>query len=133
MTSAEIIGALLYAHEPLTAVVPVDRIKGGRLPDETAMPWLLVREISIIDRYPLKSPGWYRSTARVSVMVRAASFDDQIAVMKLVRSIPRGAIGTVGDATSVVVHTFGGGPDVIGPGDSFEKTQDFRVAFDTLD
>ena len=41
------------------------------------MPWLLVREVSLVDRHALKSPGWYRSTARVSVMVRAASYADQ--------------------------------------------------------
>lgn len=133
MTSAEIIGAMLRRLEPLIAVVPVERIKGGRMPDGTPMPWLLVREVSIIDWRALRSHGWYRSTARVSVMVRAASYAEQLEVMKLVRQLPQGAIGTVGDASSVVVHTAGGGPDVLGPADTFEKTQDFRVGFDTTE
>ncbi len=133
MTGAEIMGVLLYAHEPLTAVVPTDQIKGGRLPDGTPLSSLLVRTVSLIDRQPLVHPGWFRSTARVSVMVRAASYDDQIAVIRLVRALPKGAIGAVGEARNVVVQTAGLGPDVIGPGNTYEQTQDFRVAFDALD
>ncbi|MEG8040499.1 hypothetical protein QP166_14530 [Sphingomonas sp. LR60] len=133
MTSVEILGLLLRGHEPLTDVVPIARIKAGRLPEDAALPSLLIREVSIVDRHTLRRTGWSRSTARVSVMVRAVSYADQLAVMKLVRGIPTGAIGAVGDAGSVVVHLAGGGPDVIGPADTFEKTQDFRVAFDTLD
>lgn len=133
MTGAEIMGALLYAHAPLTSVVPTNQIKGGRLPDGTPLTSLLVRTVSLIDRQPLVHPGWFRSTARVSVMVRAASYDDQIATIRLVRSVPKGALGTVGAAENVVVLTAGLGPDVIGPGNTYEQTQDFRVAFDSLD
>jgi hypothetical protein len=133
MTGAEIMGVLLYAHEPLLAVVPTDQIKGGRLPDGTPLSSLLVRTVSLVDRQPLVHPGWFRSTARVSVMVRAASYDNQIAVIRLVRALPKGAVGDVGEARNVVVQTAGLGPDVIGPGNTYEQTQDFRVAFDALD
>lgn len=133
MTGAEIMGVLLYAHAPLVVVVPTEQIKGGRLPDGTPLPSLLVRTVSLIDRQPLIHPGWFRSTARVSVMVRAASYDEQNAVIRLVRAVPKGAIGHVGEARNVVVLTAGLGPDVIGPANTFEQTQDFRVAFDALD
>ena len=133
MTGAEILGVLLYEHAPLTAVVPTDQIKGGRLPDGTPLPSLLVRVVSLIDRQPLVHPGWFHSTARVSVMVRAESYDDQNALIRLVRALPKGRIGAVGDATNVAVQMAGLGPDVIGPGNTYEQTQDFRVAFDAPD
>ncbi|MEH3121982.1 MAG: hypothetical protein PGN16_08390 [Sphingomonas phyllosphaerae] len=133
MTGAEVLGVLLYAQAPLTAFIPTNRIKGGRLPDGAALPSLLVRVVSLLDRQPLVHPGWFRSDALVSVMVRAESYDDQNKAIRLVRAVPKKAVGTVGTARNVVVLTAGLGPDVIGPGNTFEQTQTFRVAFDAFD
>lgn len=130
MTGSDIVGSLLRGHAPLTAIVPEASIKGGRLPDGTALPALLVRTISVIDRQPLRRSGWVRRTDRVAVAVRAASYKDQNAIVALVREACAGRIGDLGGGARVAILTAGLGPDVNGPGNSFEQTQDFRVSFD---
>ncbi len=132
MTGAGIIGTLLLADAGVIAKVAARHIKAGRLADGTGLPSVLVRVVSVTDRQPLKRAGWERSTARVAVTVRAASYRGQNAAIAAIRKMPRGAVGTVGAAENVVVLTAGLGPDVNGPGDTFEQTQDFRVSFDTL-
>lgn len=130
MTGAEIIGGLLREYTPLTAAVAVDSIKGGKLPEGVALPALLVRVVSLIDRQPLKRAGWDRSVARVSVTVRAASYREQGEVVHLVRQCCAGWIGDLAGAERIAILTAGLGPDLLGPGDSFEQAQDFKVSFD---
>ncbi|HEY9581114.1 MAG TPA: hypothetical protein VIR65_14770 [Rhizorhapis sp.] len=130
MTGSDIIGALLREHQPLINVVPLANIKAGMLPEGQPLPALLVRTVSLVDRQPLKRGGWCRSVARIAVTVRAASYRDQGAIIALVRDCCRGRIGDIGGGTRVSILTAGLGPDVIGPGNSFEQTQDFRVSFD---
>ncbi len=130
MTGVDIVGALLRAESAVTIVVPLGSIKAGRLPEAITLPALLVRMVSSVDRQPLKRRGWYRATDRVSVAVRAVSYDQQAAVMKLVRNCCAGRVGNIGGGTSVSILTAGLGPDINGPGDSFEQTQDFRVSYD---
>lgn len=130
MTGGDIIGALLRADAAVTALVPEASIKGGRLPEGQPLPALLVRTVSLVDRQPLKRSGWVRSVARVAVTVRAASYRDQNEIIKLVRDCGAGKTGNIGGGTRVSILTAGLGPDVNGPGGSFEQTQDFRVSFD---
>jgi len=130
MTGADIIGALLLADAAVTNRVPVGRIKAGRLPEGVDLPALLVRVISIVDRHALVRSGWERRTARVSVTVRAASYRDQSEIIELVRQCCAGRVGNIGGGTRVSILTAGTGPDVSGPGNSFEQAQDFRVSFD---
>lgn len=130
MSGNDIIGALLLASADLVAVVQPDSIKAGRLPDDTPLPALLVRTVSVIERHPLKRSGWERTTARISVAVRAANYLQQEQVIGLVRACCAGRTGNIGGGTRVSILTAGLGPDVNGPGDTFEQTQDFRVSFD---
>lgn len=130
MTGADILGALLYDYPPLLAVVPVERIKGGRLPPDTPLPALLVRTISSVDRPRLKRGFADRVLDRVSVTVRAASYDDQIRTLDLVVEACSHQRGAIAGAANVSVLTAGRGPDLSGPGDSFEQAQDFRIGFD---
>ena len=130
MSGVAIIGALLARHAPLLAALPAGQIKAGMLPDGIAMPALLVRLVSMTDWQPLKRSGWVRSTARVSVAVRATSYRQQGAIIRLVRDACSGFVGDIAEAERVSVLTAGLGPDVIGPGNSFEQTQDFTVRFD---
>jgi len=130
MTGVTIIGALLRADASLLAVVPADRIKAGRLPDGVALPALLVRTVSSIDRQTLKRGVTVRTTDRVSVTVRAASYRDQRAVIEMVRAACAGRVGDIGGGSRVSILTAGTGPDVNGPANSFEQAQDFRVSFD---
>ena len=130
MTGADIVAALLLADPAVTAFVPATRVKLGRLPDGVPLPALLARTVSSVDRQPLKRPAIVRVTDRVSVTVRAASYRDQVAAMKLVRRCCAGRTGDVGGGSGVSILTAGMGPDLNGPADSFEQTQDFRVSFD---
>jgi hypothetical protein len=126
----DIIGALLQADADLTAVVLPKSIKAGRLPDDTPLPALLVRTVSVVERHLLKRSGWERTTARISVAVRTVNYLQQEQVIKLVRRCCAGRTGNIGGGTRVSILTAGLGPDVNGPGDTFEQTQDFRVSFD---
>ncbi|APR51991.1 hypothetical protein CA223_06820 [Sphingomonas koreensis] len=132
MTGAEIVGELLRAYVPLTQRVPSANIKGGRLPEGIPLPALLVRTVSSNERQPLTNGAKVRRWARVSVTVRAASYADQIDILELVRKPLRGWTGHLGTATDIAIAVAGEGPDLLGPGDSFEQAQDFRVTWDAM-
>ncbi|NYT43106.1 hypothetical protein HZY97_20190 [Sphingomonas sp. R-74633] len=129
MTGASIIGELLRSTAAITAVVPAERIKGGRLPDGIELPALLVRTTSSLDRQNLKRTATTRRKDRVSVTVRAATYREQGAVIELVRTTLGGLVADIG-GKRVPILTAGTGPDLAGPADTFEQTQDFRVSFD---
>lgn len=130
MSGVTIVGTLLRAHAPLLAEVPAARIKGGHLPENGPLPALLLRTVSVIDRQTLVRGTVVRSTERVAVTVRAASYRDQRAIIALVRDRCAGWTGDIAGCGRISILTAGLGPDVNGPGDSFEQTQDFRVSYD---
>ena len=130
MTGVDIVGALLIADQDLIKAIPVERIKAGALSENVALPALLVRTVSSVERLALKRGDTVRTADRVSVTVRAATYAEQTAVIRMVRSICAGRTGAVGEASSVSIVSAGTGPDARGPGNSFEQTQDFRVSFD---
>jgi len=130
MTGVDIVGELLNSDEPLIAAVAAGQIKAGALPDGVVLPTLLVRMTSNVERQMLKRGATVRTIERISVTVRAASYRDQGAVMKLVVKACAGRTGSIAGADNVSVLTAGRGPDLRGPGNSFEQTQDFRVSFD---
>jgi hypothetical protein len=130
MTGVDIIGALLRDSAEITAQVTA--IKAGSLPDATALPALLVRLVSSVERQPLVRGGSVRLTDRVAVTVRANSYREQAAITQLVRNVCAGRTGTIAGATEVAVNSAGTGPDVGGPANSFEQTQDFKVGFNAL-
>ena len=139
MSGFAVIGELLRADPALQVFLAarggltVDRqVKAGRLADAVALPALLVRTISVIDQQMLKRVGWVRVTARVSVTVRAANYEDQVEAIRLVRLCCAGKTGDIGGGTRVSILTAGTGPDLAGPADSFEQAQDFRVSADEL-
>ena len=130
MTGVEIVGAILRDHPALVERISVGRIKAGSLPDNILLPALLLRTVSSIDRQWLKRSDVWRVTDRVSVAVRASSYADQIAIIQIVKRLCGGLTGDIGGALRVSILTAGTGPDVGGPANSFEQTQDFRVSFD---
>ncbi len=130
MSGVTIIGALLEAHTELLAILPVDGIKAGRFPDGIALPALLLRSVSTVEEQYLRRGGLVRTTERVSVTLRSASYHQQDDILPLVRKACAGKIGTIAGFERVSVLTAGTGPDVNGPANSFEKAQDFRVSFD---
>lgn len=130
MTGLEIVGAILEKHEPLLELVDVDSIKAGKLPDGVVLPALLLRTVSSIDRQFLKNSGFFRVIDRVSVAVRAASYEEQIAIIRIVKRCCGGLTGDIGGGLRVTILNAGTGPDLGGPANSFEQTHDFRVSFD---
>ena len=96
------------------------------------LPALLVRTVSVIDRQPLKRVGLVRRTDRVSVAVRAENYRDQVEAIRLIRKCCSGRTGNIGGGLNVSVLTAGTGPDINGPGNTFEQTQDLRVSFDAM-
>lgn len=131
MTGVDIIGALLRADAGLAAVVPNERIKAGQLPDNVVLPALLVRLVSSVEQLTLVRGGVVRLSERISVTVRAANYRDQVSIVGMVRSICAGRIGDIGGGTRVAILNSGTGPDVLGPANSFEQSQDFKVSFNT--
>lgn len=132
MTGADIVGALLLADAPVLAKVAAASIKAGKLPDDVVLPALLVRVVSSLERQQLKRVGKVLMTDRIAVMVRAVSYIDQTDIIGLVREACAGKTGDVGGGESVSILNAGVGPDLIGPGDTFEQSIDLRVNYAVL-
>lgn len=132
MSGTAIIGMLLNQYPQLHALIPPPMIKAGALPEKITLPALLLRTVSVVDWQPLKDGPSIRSTARVSATVRAASYRDQVAAIGMIRAACKGWTGDIAGYLRVSVLTAGTGPDVAGPGNSYEQTQDFRVSFDAM-
>jgi hypothetical protein len=129
-TGVDIIGALMLADADVIAFAAAGQIKAGRLPDNATLPALLARVVSTVEKQPLKRGGVVRTIDRVSVTVRAASYEDQRTGMRLVRKCCAGRTGDIGGGVRVAILTAGTGPELDGPGNSYERTQDFRVSYD---
>ena len=129
MTGVEIIGGLLQQHADLIALVPVEFIKAGALPENAPMDALLIRSISRTDRHYLKHGPMVSAVERVSVTIRASNYRRQKVLIGLVRQACAGFTGAMGDATEISVLTNGQGPDLRGADASYQQAQDFRVAF----
>lgn len=129
-TGADILGELLVGDPAVVALTPQESIKLGALPDGAALPALLIRCVSSVERQPLKRGTTTRTVDRISVTVRAASYRDQRAAIALVKKCCAGRTGDLAGAQRVSILTAGTGPDVRGPGNTFEQTQDFRVSYD---
>lgn len=130
MTGRDIIGALLRADSAILAIVPEERIKGGRLPEAIDLPALVVRTVSSKERPTLKRTATTRTIDRIAVTVRAASDRQKGAVIALVKACCAGRTGNIGGGSRVSILCAGTGPDTAGPANSFEQTQDFRVSYD---
>lgn len=130
MSGAMIVGTVLRDSPDVVARVRPAAIEVGRLPANTPLPLLLVRTVSEIERQPLKRQGWVRRVERVSVAIRAESYRDQKDILRTVNAVVVGLKGDLFGCRNVSILATGVGPDVDGPGDSFEQTHDFRVSFD---
>ena len=126
----DIAGTLLRTDAATLAVVAEANIKAGRLPEAITLPALLIRSVSLVDRQPLKRGTITRSVERVSVTVRAANYRDVGLILKAVREAIAGWCGNIAGGQRISILTAGTGPDVNGPGNTFERTQDFRVSYD---
>ncbi len=131
-TGVDIIGTLLGADGEVLALVPAERIKAGRLPDGVVLPALLVKATSTTERQTLKRAAKTRTIDRVSVTVRAGNYQDQRRAIALVTKCCAGLTGNIGGGLRVSILTAGTGPELDGPANSYERTQDFRVSYDAV-
>lgn len=131
MTGDDIIGARLLASAAITNLVPAAQIKAGRLPENAPLPSLLVRSVTTIERLQLKRGPRVFVRERVSVTVRAASHRERKAIGRLLATACVGFEAASGNETNISVITAGAGPEVDGPGNSFERGHDFRVSYET--
>ncbi|WP_404711487.1 hypothetical protein [Sphingomonas sp. MMS24-J13] len=130
MNGVDIIGAILTADAEIVAKVPVAQIKAGALPEDAPLPSLLVRSISEVERQKLRRIGSVMITERIEVTVRAASYRDARIIREMVRDACAGRVGPIAGVGTVSVSNSGGGPDLIGPNNSYERGQDFRVSYE---
>jgi hypothetical protein len=130
MTGEEIIGDLLLADATVADIAPPGRIKIAQLPEDIALPAILIRLVSLTDRKPLKRGPVTRSIARIGVTIRAGNVRDLRAALAAARDCCAGRVGDFGGARNVSILTADLGPSLIGPGNSFEITQDFHVSFE---
>jgi hypothetical protein len=129
-TGVDIVGTLLRQDTNVIAMVPAESIKAGRLPDDVQLPALLVKATSTVERQALKRGPTTRTIDRVSVTVRAASYREQRLVMRRVRACCAGLTGDIAGGIRVSILTAGTGPELDGPANTFERTQDFKVSYD---
>lgn len=129
-TGVTIIGGLIEVHAPLTNIVPTSRMKAGRLAVGIEIPALLVRRTSGFERQQLKRGSVVRWVDRVSVTARVVAYRDLETILGLVVACCAGRGGDIGGAQRVSILNAGIGPELEGPADSFEQTQDFRVTYE---
>lgn len=130
MSGVDIIGELLRDDPDKAADIATANIKTGVLPPDVSLPALLVAEISQVERQTLKRLGVVRTIDRVRVTGRFTSVRERKAIMDWVKARCAGRTGTIASFSNVSILTAGRGPDLNGPGSSFEKSQDFKVSYD---
>lgn len=130
MSGVTIVGNLLRASGAYTAKVQAANIKAGQLPEGAPLPATLLRTVSRSEMPRLKRGAVVRKVERVAVTVRCGDYRTQGELIGLIVSICAGRTGSVGGGERVSILAAGTGPDVIGPGNSFEQTQDLRVSYD---
>lgn len=128
--AADIVGALLRDFPELTAIVPIERIKIGTLPEGAPLPQVLLSTISTVERKPLTRGEAVRTVERLSVKVRADNLRDQRLLRRLIVRCCAHRTGNIGGGSGVSITTDGAGPEGIGLGGAFERTQDLRVSHD---
>jgi hypothetical protein len=130
MSGSSIINELLEADPVLAVAAEEQRIKEDLWPENVELPAYLVRTISSTDRNNLTPGPFIRSFERISVTVRASSVRERKAEIDRVREAGRDRVGDFAGCFRVSVLTNGRSPTLIGPGNTFEQTQDFIVSFD---
>lgn len=130
ITGVSILGTVFLATPDIVTIVPEPQMKGGRLPQNVQLPALLLRTVTSIERQRLKRGTVKRMIDRVAVTVRATSYRQQQQLIAMVQAKGGGLTGDIGGAERVAIRTAGTGPDLDGPGDSFEQSTDFRISYE---
>lgn len=125
-----IIGTLLRGDAGIINIVPATNIAEGAPPRGAQLPIILIESTSSVEPgQPLVRGAAVMTVDRVAVTIRAASHRDRKRIRALVVACCAGKTGSIAGASNVSVLTAGAGPDLRGPADSFDRTQDFRVFY----
>lgn len=125
-----IIGTLLRQSADLVAVVAAPSIKEGAIPKGAPLPLVLLENVSSVEpNQTLCRPDNPLTVDRVAVTIRSASVRERKLIRWLVMRACAGKTGNIAGAKNVAILAAGAGPDLRGPGDSFDKIQDFRVTY----
>lgn len=129
ITGADVVCERLRADGVLTAIVPVEKIKAGALPENIELPAILVLVVTSIDRETLAREGPTRFIDRIEVKVRATSYRQQRRIIGLIgKAVPVDYADAIAGAERVSILKAGRGPDLRGPGGSFDQSRDFRAS-----
>ena len=122
--------SLLVVDTGLTALVPLERVEAGTLPQGTALPAIALMSIGSVDRN-IPSPGAKRRvTERVQVTVLARAYPEAKIIIAAVRAVAADQMPAIDGLTEVTVHTDSAGPDFRDEETGIHmQTQDLRVSF----
>lgn len=130
MNGVAVIRQLLTAYDPLTALVPVERISAGILPQGIELPAISIMSVSATDRN-IPNPGARRQvTERVQVTVMSADYPALKAAIAQVKKAGADRMPIAAGLAAVTVHTDGMGPDFMNEEASiYMQPIDFRVTY----
>lgn len=131
MSCVKVIVALLAADAPLLALVPVEKIMAGVIPQGTSLPAVSVTEVSTVEISHIDAQAPYTLVdARVQVTVVAASYPAQKALLAAVRKACNYKRGTLVGVPVVSVRRGSNGPDFNDPEtDFYLQSVDFHVIY----
>lgn len=131
MDGVAAVRSVLVADADMIALVPVSRIFAGPAPLGTALPFVMLASISIIDRNIL-SPGPQRFVAeRVQVTFVGRNYPEQKQLQRAVRHAAADQVNpAVPGISGVTIHTDSAGPDFYDQDYSgWRSSQDLRVKY----
>jgi hypothetical protein len=129
MKGVEITLEVIMAPGPLATRVPADHIWAGSVPEGTPLPHILALGIGSNDWGTVAPGERVRTTDRVQIAVRAATYAEKLELLDLVQACCRDRRGDWAGTTASTMHLDGIGPDFeIEPG-IYEQSQDVLVAF----
>ncbi len=132
--SVKVIRALLVADSAVLALVPVDRISAGDLPQGVALPALGVTEISTVEVAQIDAQSQYTLVeSRIQVLIAAATYPAKKALLDAVRKAINYERGQIAGTPVVSIRRDSNGPDVSDPDAEFyAQTIDFKVLYHEL-
>lgn len=131
MDGVAAVRSVLAEDGDLLALAPATRIFAGPAPLGTALPFVMLESISILDRN-IPSPGPQRFvTERVQVTWVGQNYPQQKQVQRAVRHAAADKINpAVAGISGVTIHTDSAGPDFFDQDYSgWRSSQDFKVRY----
>lgn len=131
MSGVAIIRSKLAGNAALTAAIPATSIFSGAVPENTQVPYITVRSISVTQRNTVSMTETLKQASeRVQVTVYAATYPLQKQYMALVRAACPNSNGTINGFQCDSILPAGDGPDFF---DDvlmvYEQSQDFMVKY----